>query len=184
MGCHTLLQGIFLTQGSSPHLLCLLHWQACSLPLAPPGKTDSIYILIIHCFGLTFSCNEFCLLSCSVVYEFLQPYAKNYSTPGSPVRGSKQEYWSGVPFPTPRDLPNPGIEPVSLVSPELAGGFFTHEPPVYLYNCQSDLHFNIWWSGWVERIHSSKIFNWTVDCWCVCVCVCVHTYLSMYSFSC
>ena len=38
MGCHFLLQGIFPTQGSNPHLLCLLHWQADSLPLRPPGK--------------------------------------------------------------------------------------------------------------------------------------------------
>ena len=38
VGCHSLLQGIFLTQESSPHLLCLLHWQANSLPTAPPGK--------------------------------------------------------------------------------------------------------------------------------------------------
>ena len=37
---------------------------------------------------------------------------------------SRQEYWSGVPFPTPGDLPNPGIEPMSLVSPALAGEFF------------------------------------------------------------
>ena len=32
VGCHALLQGIFLTQGLNPHLLCLLHWQAGSLP--------------------------------------------------------------------------------------------------------------------------------------------------------
>ena len=39
VGCHALLQGIFPTQGlNPPHLLCLLHWQASSLPLAPPGK--------------------------------------------------------------------------------------------------------------------------------------------------
>ena len=38
VGCHTLLQGIFLTQGLNLCLLCLLHWQVCSLPLAPPGK--------------------------------------------------------------------------------------------------------------------------------------------------
>ena len=38
-GCHALLQGIFPTQGSNPHLLRLLHWQAGSWPLAPPGKT-------------------------------------------------------------------------------------------------------------------------------------------------
>ena len=38
MGCHFLLQGIFLTQGSNPCFLCLLHWQAGSLPTVPPGK--------------------------------------------------------------------------------------------------------------------------------------------------
>ena len=37
-GCHALLQGIFPTQGLNTHLLCLLPWQAGSLPLAPPGK--------------------------------------------------------------------------------------------------------------------------------------------------
>ena len=41
------------------------------------------------------------------------------------LSGSRQEYWSGVPFPTPGDLPDPGIEPASPVSPALAGGFFT-----------------------------------------------------------
>ena len=38
---------------------------------------------------------------------------------------SRQEYRSGLPFPTPGDLPDPGIEPASLMSPALAGGFFT-----------------------------------------------------------
>ena len=38
VGCHFLLHGIFLTQGSNPCLLCLLHWQMGSLPLVPPGK--------------------------------------------------------------------------------------------------------------------------------------------------
>ena len=38
VGCRALLRGIFLTQGSNRHLLCLLHRQAGSLPLAPPGK--------------------------------------------------------------------------------------------------------------------------------------------------
>ena len=38
---------------------------------------------------------------------------------------SRQEYWIGLPFPTPGDLPDPGIEPISLMSPALAGGFFT-----------------------------------------------------------
>ena len=38
---------------------------------------------------------------------------------------SRQEYWSGLPFPSPGDLPDPVIELVSLASPALAGGFFT-----------------------------------------------------------
>ena len=42
---------------------------------------------------------------------------------------SRQEYWSGLPFPAPGDLPNPGTEPVSPVSPALAGQVFTTEPP-------------------------------------------------------
>ena len=42
---------------------------------------------------------------------------------------SRQEYWSGLPFPTPADLPDPGIEPISLASPALVGGFFTTELP-------------------------------------------------------
>ena len=38
---------------------------------------------------------------------------------------SRQEYWSGLLCPPPGDLPDPGIEPMSPVSPALAGGFFT-----------------------------------------------------------
>ena len=38
VGCHALLQGIFPTQGLNPSVLCIMHWQACFLSLAPPGK--------------------------------------------------------------------------------------------------------------------------------------------------
>ena len=41
---------------------------------------------------------------------------------------SRQEYWSGLPFPTPGELSNPGIEPMSLASPASAGRFFTTVP--------------------------------------------------------
>ena len=48
---------------------------------------------------------------------------------------SRHGYWSGLPFSSPEDLPDPGTEPTSLVSPELAGGFFTTratwEAPTY-----------------------------------------------------
>ena len=39
---------------------------------------------------------------------------------------SRQEYWSGLPFPPPGDLPDSGVKPVP---PALAGAFFTAEPP-------------------------------------------------------
>ena len=42
---------------------------------------------------------------------------------------SRQEYGSRLPFPASGDLPIPGIEPESLASSALAGGFFTTEPP-------------------------------------------------------
>ena len=54
---------------------------------------------------------------------------------------SRQEYWSGLPFPNPGGLPDPGIEPMSLVSWALTGGFFTTEPPgkpsIGSYSCSA-----------------------------------------------
>ena len=44
-----------------------------------------------------------------------------------------QEHWSGLPFPPPEDLANPGIEPTSSASPPLVGKFFTTEPPGELW---------------------------------------------------
>ena len=52
------------------------------------------------------------------------------SPPASLCMGfPRQEYWRGLLFPSPGDLPDPGIEPVSLASPAFAGGFFTTVPP-------------------------------------------------------
>ena len=55
---------------------------------------------------------------------------------------SRQEYWSRLSFPSPGDLPNPGIEAASPSSPALAGGFFTTEPlgkPLLHYLCSCNL---------------------------------------------
>ena len=60
---------------------------------------------------------ELVLINRSVVYD---------SCPGSSGHGfPRQKHWSGLPFPSPGDLPDPEIKPVSLTSPALAGGFFT-----------------------------------------------------------
>ena len=67
-------------------------------------------------------------LSCSVVSDSCS--RRDYSPPGySVMRFSKQEYWSGLPFPPPGDLPNPGVKPESPASLALACGFFTTVPP-------------------------------------------------------
>ena len=51
MSRHFLSQGISLTQGSNPHLLHLLNWQVCSLPLVPPGKPISLHGLLLMVAG-------------------------------------------------------------------------------------------------------------------------------------
>ena len=56
---------------------------------------------------------------------FVTPWTEPCQAP-LPMGFSRQEYWSGLPFPSPRDLPDPGIR---AASPALAGGFFTTEPP-------------------------------------------------------
>ena len=66
-----------------------------------------------------------CAQSFGCVRLFSTPGTIAHQTPLS-MRLSRQEYWSGQPLPTPRDLPDPGIETVSSAS---AGRFFTAEPP-------------------------------------------------------
>ena len=64
---------------------------------------------------------------CSVAQSYLilcNPWTVAHQAPLS-VGFSLQEYWSGVIFPPPGDFPDPGIEPMSLMSPALAGGFFS-----------------------------------------------------------
>ena len=68
---------------------------------------------------------------CVVVFQLLShvqlfetPWAAAHQAPLS-MEFPKPEYWSGLPFLSPGDLPDPGIEPISFV----AGVFFTAEPP-------------------------------------------------------
>ena len=64
------------------------------------------------------------VLSHSVVSDFMTLWTE---APQAPLfmGFSRQEYWSGLPFPPPRDLPDPRIEPMSLASPALVGKVFT-----------------------------------------------------------
>ena len=68
--------------------------------------------------------HEWVLSHFSRVWLFVAPWAVTHQAPLS-MGFSRQEYWSGLPFPSPGDLPDPGIEPGSLTFPALAGKFFT-----------------------------------------------------------
>ena len=63
-----------------------------------------------------------CVLSRVLLFATLWTVARQ---PPLSMEFSRREHWSELPFPTPGDLPDPGIEPTSLTSPALAGGFFT-----------------------------------------------------------
>ena len=75
-----------------------------------------------------------CVYMLSRFQLFVTPWTVAYQTPLS-MEFSRQEYWSGLPFPTPEDLPNPWIE---LISPALGGGFFTTIPPRKPNNTRMD----------------------------------------------
>ena len=72
-----------------------------------------------HYYSLMHMCG-----SCSWVQLFVALWTVAHQDPLS-MGFSRQEYWSGLPCSPPGDLPDPGIEPMSLTSPSFAGGFFT-----------------------------------------------------------
>ena len=63
----------------------------------------------------------------SRVQLFAAPSTVAHQAPLS-MEFSRQDYWSGLPFATPWDLPNPGVKPMSLASPALAGRLFSTAP--------------------------------------------------------
>ena len=71
-----------------------------------------------------------------VIVVYLLSHIQLFGTPWTvaslvpqSMGSSRQAYWSGLPFPPPWDLPDPGFEPTSPTFPALAGIFFTTEPP-------------------------------------------------------
>ena len=88
----------------------------------------------------------------SRVRLFATPWTVNHQAPLS-TGFSRQGYWSGWLCPPPGDLPNPRIEPTSLLSPALAGGSFTTSATwLAAYNPQ------ILWFSWKYRTFSLKVF--------------------------
>ena len=70
-----------------------------------------------------------CVLSCSGMSNSLSPHGLVSCQAPLSMGFSRREYWSGLPFPPPGDLSDPGVKPMSSVSPALAGRLFTTEPP-------------------------------------------------------
>ena len=136
VGCHALFQGIFLIQGLNLHLICLLHWQAGSSLVVPPGKPHSCAYIYIFLYNLTkdnqkrqvsslffslkvkMSVTQSCLTLCD-------PMA--CTPPGSSVyRILQAEYWSGLPFPSPGC-----IQRLSQISRFFCNFFFLNHPTRY-----------------------------------------------------
>ena len=98
----------FPDQGSNP---CPPQWK-CGVVLTtgPPGKFLRQFLKVT---------------SLSRVQLFATPWTVAYQAPQS-MEFSRQEYWSGLPFPSPGDLPDPGIEPGS---PTFQADALTSDPP-------------------------------------------------------
>ena len=108
---HFLLQGIFSPQGLKLHLLRLLHWQANSLPLSHPGSPKKA----CACMQVT------SLQSCPTLGDPVDHFSVRR------ILQARTLEWIAVSFY--RGLPDPGIEPASLVSPALAGRSLPLTPP-------------------------------------------------------
>ena len=91
------------------------------------------FFLSSYILKLFYNCSTLVMCVCvcvcvySVVFDSLQPHGLD-SLPGSSLHGISQEYWKGLTFPPPGDLPKTGIEPTSLEFLAVAGRFFMTAP--------------------------------------------------------
>ena len=93
--------------------LCTTREARTGLPLNQLCHFQAVWLQASH-----LSCVRLCVMLWTVAHQ--APLSVGFS---------RQEYWSGLPFPPPGDLLDPGIEPKFPASPELAGRFFTTVPP-------------------------------------------------------
>ena len=123
MGCHSLLQWIFLIQGQNPGVSCSVG--RFFTILATREVCLNVYYMPITARHFTHHmfCVCVCAQSCSIVC-----HPMGCRRPGSSLSMEffRQKYWSGLTFPTPWDLPHPGMEPGSLGSPELTSRTILH----------------------------------------------------------
>ena len=122
---------VYILEDSVSWLLFFPTWEEISCDFI--GKSSKLlkYFLMQISKGIpsdVFNKQESCAPSLSHVCLFVTLGTVPCQAPLS-LEFFKQEFWSGLPFPPPRDLPDPGIQPVSPDSSTLAGGFLTTLPP-------------------------------------------------------
>ena len=151
----------FSSRGQESQCLCMIQQQPfnCKQPYSPYCyHLDPITNIVLHLiYYLSIDHSNlllFLIFSFSILQTLLYIYLKDFNmhmcmcasvvwlcnpwtvacqSPLS-MEFSRKEYWSRLPFPTPGNLPNPGIEPVSIAPPTLAGGFFSSEPSGHVVN--------------------------------------------------
>ena len=108
----------------SSTILRTLHSRQASLPTMP--LTNNVLLVPISCCFLCLECplSPLCVCMLSRFHLFETLWTSACQAPLS-MGFYRQEYWNGLPCPLPGDPPNPGIKPESLISPVLAGRFFT-----------------------------------------------------------
>ena len=123
----------FSLPGSSIHRISqarILEWVVISFTMGSSQPRIKPGLLLWQADSLPMSHLETVKMGCAVLSHFrlVRLFTTQWTIalhdPLS-MRFSGQEYWSGLPCPHPGDLPNPGIELASLMSPALAGRFFT-----------------------------------------------------------
>ena len=153
VGCHALLQGIFLTQRLNPGLphcgWILDIWVTREARVSGTAvkipwkhmicKTLHKYMLVLWCVHLTGGGGSLVTKSCP---SLVTMWTVALQAPPS-MGFSRQEYWSGLTFPSPGDIPDPGIEPRS--------------PTLWEDSLPSEL--------WEKLVWEIKTVIWTVKQW-------------------
>ena len=113
------------------------NWEIIKLPILlyqtelqqEYGEKLSSIVTLSFMFAIARVCVCVCVCACALSLSNSEtPWTVACQAPLS-MEFSRQEYWSGLPFPSPGDLSNPGIKPTSFVSLALADRFFTTLPP-------------------------------------------------------
>ena len=101
----------------------ILEWVAISFSRGSSQPRDHTHVSCIAFFSF-YRADCVCVLDPLVMSDSVTPWTEACQAPLS-MWFPRQEYWNRLPFPSPGGLPDPGIKPVSLMSPALVGGFFS-----------------------------------------------------------